>query len=298
MIKASLRFFFSTLIALGAVFIAPTHAAEKLNIVASFSILGDLAQQVGGERVQVHTLVGPDADAHMYQPAPSDAQSLAKAKLVVINGWGFEGWIPRLMQASNYRGPIVTASEGVKTLLRPSSQAPDPHAWQDLANAERYVANIARALGDADPANKAFYQANASAYQQKISALNLEVRQMLAVLPATQRKVVTTHDAFFYFGRAYGVSFIAPLGISNDAEPSAGELARIIRQIRREKISAIFLENISDPRLLERIAQESGASIGGTLYSDSLSKPDGPAASYLDMMRHNAKTIAAALARP
>ena len=298
MIKASLRFFFSTLIALGAVFIAPTHAAEKLNIVASFSILGDLAQQVGGERVQVHTLVGPDADAHMYQPAPSDAQTLAKAKLVVINGWGFEGWIPRLMQASNYRGPIVTASEGVKTLLRPSSQAPDTHAWQDLANAERYVANLARALGDADPANKAFYQANASAYQQKISALNLEVRQMLAVLPATQRKVVTTHDAFFYFGRAYGVSFIAPLGISNDAEPSAGELARIIRQIRREKISAIFFFFFSDPRLLERIAQESGASIGGTLYSDSLSKPDGPAASYLDMMRHNAKTIAAALARP
>jgi zinc/manganese transport system substrate-binding protein len=292
------------LTAVGLLAIVGQAAAEALNVVASFSILGDLTQRVGGERVRVHVLVGRDADAHVYQPTPADARTIAQAGLVVVNGFGFEGWIERLVKSSGYRGTVLTASAGVTTLKRPRATDAagqhdgeiDPHAWQDLANARRYVDNIARALGEADPAGEAVFQANAAKYKREISALDADIRKTFSALPPARLKVVTTHDAFGYFGRAYGIAFIAPVGINTDAEPSAADVGRVIRQIRREKIPAVFIESVSDPRLLERIRQESGARIGGTLYSDSLSKPDGPAPTYLDLIRHNATTLAAALA--
>lgn len=279
-------------------------AAEPLNVVASFSILGDMTQRVGGERVQVHTLVAQESDAHVYQPTPADAKTLAQAKLVIVNGFGFEGWIDRLVKSSGYRGKVLTASTGIRTLKRPHIQGDnhhdhdsevDPHAWQDLSNALRYVDNIAQALSDADPAGKAAYLTNATNYKQEIGALDSELRRSFKAIPAERRKVVTSHDAFGYFSRAYGISFISPVGINTDAEPSAADVGRIIKQIRRDKIPAAFIESFSDPRLLERIRLESGARIGGTLYSDSLSKADGPAPTYLDMMRHNAKTLTTAL---
>lgn len=279
-------------------------AAEPLNVVASFSILGDMTQRVGGERVQVHTLVAQESDAHVYQPTPADAKTLSRATLVIVNGFGFEGWIGRLVKSSGYRGKVLTASTGIRILKRPHVQGEnhadhdgevDPHAWQDLSNALRYVDNIAQALSDADPAGKAVYQTNATKYKQEIGALDGELRRSFNAIPAERRKVVTSHDAFGYFSRAYGISFISPVGINTDAEPSAADVGRIIKQIRREKIPAAFIESFSDPRLLERIRLESGARIGGTLYSDSLSKADGPAPTYLDMMRHNAKTLTMAL---
>ena len=280
-----------------------TAAAEPLNVVASFSILGDMTERVGGERVQVHTLVAEEADAHVYQPTPADAKTLAQARLVIVNGFGFEGWIDRLVKSSGYRGQVLIASKGIRTLKRTHAAGEshqhdeiDPHAWQDLANALYYVDNIAQALSDADPAGKALYQANATRYKQAIGALDSELRQAFSAIPAEQRKVVTAHDAFGYFSRAYGIRFISPVGINTDAEPSAADVGRIIKQIRREKIPAVFIESFTDPRLLERIRLESGARIGGALYSDSLSKAGGPASSYLDMMRHNAKTLATALA--
>ena len=284
-----------------------TAAADVLPVVASFSILGDLTQQVGGDRVQVYTLVGPGADAHVYQPTPSDARTLSQARLVIVNGLGFEGWIGRLIKSSGYPGPLVVASQGVHALRQPRAHAGkhadphqptgdlDPHAWQDLANARRYVANIAAALGEADPANRSVYQANAARLDQAMATLDGEIRATFSALPAERRKVVSSHDAFAYFGRAYGLRFIAPVGVSTDAEPSAGEVGAIIRQIRQEKIRAMFVENITDRRLLERISRESGARIGGTLYSDSLTKPGSAADSYLGMMRQNAKALAAAL---
>ncbi len=281
-------------------------AQDRLNVVASFSILGDMTQRVGGERVQIHTLVGYDSDAHVYQPTPADARTIARADLVVINGFGFEGWIERLVKSAGYRGKVVVASAGVKTLKRTSTGGPahdegagvDPHAWQDLSNALRYVDNIESALAEVDPKGADRYRANASAFKQEISALDGEIRTSFATIPEARRKVVTSHDAFAYFGRAYGIAFIAPVGINTDAEPSAGGIAKIIRQIRNERIPAVFLESVSDPRLLERIRSESGAHIGGTLYSDSLSKANGPAHSYLDMMRHNAETLSTALTKP
>lgn len=278
-------------------------AADPLPVVASFSILGDLAQRIGGDRVKVHTLVGAGADAHVYQPSPADARTLAQARLTIVNGLGFEGWIERLIQSSGYRGQLVVASRGVTPLKRPATaldghdpaDAPDPHAWQDLVNAQRYVNNIAAALDEADPANKAFYRANAARLNQDIAALDREIRTTFNALPAERRKVVSSHDAFAYFSKAYGIRFIAPVGVSTDAEPSAAAVGAIIRQIRREKITAMFVENIADPRLLERISRESGARLGGTLYSDSLAPAGSPANSYLGMMRHNARTLATAL---
>ena len=283
------------------------QAAPSLNVVASFSILADMTQRIGGERIAVHSLVGRDADAHVFQPTPTDARKLAEAKLVVINGLGFEGWIERLVKSSGYRGKVVTATTGIATyrLEHEGHEQPpddhehqsniDPHAWQSLSNAQRYVDNIERALSEVDPAGKAVYQANAAMYKQEMAALDQEVQQAFRALPKERRKVVTTHDAFGYFARAYGVEFVAPVGVNTEAEPSAADIGRIIKQIRREKIPAVFMETISDPRLLERIRQESGAKIGGSLYSDALSPSNGPAPTYLKMMRYNAQTLATAL---
>lgn len=284
---------------------ASTATAQPLKVVASFSILGDLAREVGGDRIELHTLVGPDSDAHVYQPTPADAKTIAQANLVIVNGLGFEGWIDRLIKSSGYRGSVLRASTGIKTLKLKHDEHEhghghdsdvDPHAWQDLANAQRYVDNIAQALAKADPAGQSTYLANAEKYKQTIATLDGELKTAFNAIAKEKRKVVTTHDAFGYFSRAYGIAFISPVGINTDAEASAADIGRIIKQIRREKIPAVFMENISDPRLLERIRQESGAKIGGVLYSDSLSKADGPAATYLAMMRHNAKTLASALA--
>lgn len=274
------------------------RAAEPIGVVASFSILGDLTQRVGGTRIKLHTLVGADADAHVYQPTPADARALGQARLVVVNGLGFEGWIDRLVKSAGYRGAVITASRGVDLLSRPGETrgtAPDPHAWQDLANGKRYVDNIAAALIAADPAGEAVYRANAARLLGEIASLDQAIRQQLGALPAHRRVVVTSHDAFGYFARAYGIEFRSPVGISTDADASAAGVGQLIRQIRREKIPAVFIENISDPRLLERIRAETGARIGGTLYSDALSATGGPATTYLAMMRHNARTLAEAL---
>ena len=299
-----LKFFVSRCLVVAA-FALPGQAFAAVDVVASFSILGDITQRVGGERIKVHTLVGRNADAHVDQPTPTDAKTLAKARLVVVNGLGFEGWIDRLIKSSGYRDSVTTASSGIRTLARGESGdehyhhdhagPSDPHAWQDLANAARYVDNIRNALIDIDPEGRSTYQANADQFRQEIAALDAEVRQNFKKIPKDRLKVVTTHDAFAYFGQAYGISFIAPVGVNTDAEPSAADIGRIIKQIRREKIPAVFMESISDSRLLERIRQESGARIGGTLYSDALSKTDGPAATYLEMMRHNARTLVEAL---
>jgi zinc/manganese transport system substrate-binding protein len=282
------------LICLSSALASPAHAQERLYVVASFSILGDFVRNVGGERVSVTTLVGPDGDVHVYTPAPADAKKIADAKLVVVNGLGLEGWLPRLVQSSGSNAAIVTATAGIAP-LKVGADA-DPHAWQSLADAKIYVANIREALAAADPAGAEFYRAHAEAYLAKLDALDLEVRAAIAQIPPTRRKVISTHDAFGYFAAAYGIDFIAPLGVSTESEPSARDIAGIITQIRTTKIPAVFLENISDPRLIARIAAETGARIGGTLYSDSLTGEKGDAPTYIELVRHNIKALTGALA--
>jgi len=287
------------LILLLATIAAPAVAQEKLKVVATFSILADLVRNVGGDRVVVDALVGPNGDAHVYQPSPADAKTLADARLVFANGLGFEGWINRLVKASGTKAPTIVATKGVKPRKAEDDHGhgeADPHAWQSVANARIYVANIRDALSLADPAGKDSYAANAAAYLGKLDALETEVKAAIEKIPSDRRRIITTHDAFGYFAAAYGVAFIAPQGVSTEAEVSAKDVARIITQIRKQMIPAVFLENVTDERLLRRIGAESGARIGGTLYSDALTDANGRAATYLDMMRHNVKQLAAALA--
>jgi len=269
------------------------HAQDHVQVVASFSILGDFAKNVGGERVEVTTLVGRDSDIHVYTPAPADAKKIADAQLVIINGLGLEGWLPRLLQSSGSKAVVVTATDGITPLK--TGSADDAHAWQSVVNAKRYVINIRDAMVAADPADAAVFRANANGYLAKLDDLDRDVRAAVAQIPPAHRKVISTHGAFRYFAAAYGVEFIAPLGISTDSEPSARDIAGIITKIRTLKIPAVFLENISDDRLIQRISAETGVKVGGTLYSDSLSAENGDAPTYIDMVRHNIKALTTAL---
>jgi zinc/manganese transport system substrate-binding protein len=272
---------------------SPLHAAEQLKVVASFSILADFVRNVGGDRVNLTTLVGADSDVHVYTPAPSDAKRIADAKLVIVNGLGLEGWLPRLVQSSGSKAQVITASAGIAPLKLGS--AADPHGWQSVPNAKIYVTDIANALAAADPDDAEFFRAQAKAYLEKLETLDREVREAVAKIPQERRKVISTHDAFGYFAAEYGVQFIAPLGVSTETEPSARDIATIIGQIKAQKIPAVFLENISDDRLIRRIAAETGSKVGGTLISDGLTGEKGPAPTYIDMVRHNIKALTSAL---
>ncbi|MDP4004459.1 metal ABC transporter solute-binding protein, Zn/Mn family [Methylobacterium sp. NEAU K] len=289
----------------------PARAAPDgapIRAVASFSILGDLVRAVGGSHVAVATLVGPDSDVHGFSPSPADARKLAEADIVFVNGLGLEGWLDRLIRASGTRAPVVVASAGVQAISAEDDHAHaeghrdrgghalDPHAWQSVANVRIYVAEIRDGLAKVDPAHAAAYQAAAADYTAKLDALDRAVREAVDRIPPENRRIITTHDAFGYFAAAYGLRFIAPQGVSTDSEASPRDVAAIIRQIRRDKVPAVFLETISDPRQMEQIAREGGARIGGKVYSDALSGPDGPAPTYLDMMRSNLRAFDAALA--
>jgi zinc/manganese transport system substrate-binding protein len=274
-------------------------------VVASFTILGDMVRQVAGDRVALRVIAGPDADAHAFQPRPSDAEAMRGAILLVRNGLGFDPWFDRLARAAAPNAPMVTTTQGLTARTMeghahshgpterrtqhnvPPRRVADPHAWQDLTLGQAYVRAIAEGLAAADPAGAATYRRNAEAYVQRLATLDAWVRQQVGTVPQERRKVVTSHDAFGYFGAAYGIQFLAPQGVSTASEPSAAEVARLIRQIRAERITAVFVETLTNPATLERLAQEAGVRIGGRLYADALSAPDGPAPTYEAMFRHN-----------
>jgi zinc/manganese transport system substrate-binding protein len=278
-----------------------TNAADKIKVAASFSVLGDMVKQIGGDRVEMTSFVGPNGDAHVYEPTPGDTRTLAAAPILVVNGLGLEGWMSRLEKSSGFKGTVVTATKGVKTRQMEEEEhgttrkITDPHAWQSLTNGRVYIQNIRDGLIAADPAGKDAYEANAKKFLTEIDGVEKLVKDSIAKLPPARRKIITTHDAFGYFGATYGMEFIAPEGVSTDSEASAKDVAKIIRQIKAEKVPAVFLENVTDHRLLDQIARETNAKIGGTLYSDALSEPSGPAGTYLDMFRHNIATLTAAL---
>jgi zinc/manganese transport system substrate-binding protein len=284
----------SWLVCLGLIAVsAPARAQDRLNVVASFSILGDFVRNVGGDSVNVAVLVGPDSDAHVYAPTPADAKKVADAKLVFVNGLGFEGWLPRLVKAAGGKASVVTATSGIAP-LKLGSEA-DPHAWQSVANAKIYVANIRDALAAAAPSDAEGFRARAAAYLAGLDALERDVQEAIAKIPEGRRQVISTHNAFGYFAAAYGIEFIAPVGVSTESEASAREIAKIITQIRAARIPAVFLENITDPRLMGRISAETGAKVGGTLYSDSLTGEKGDSPTYIAMVRHNIKALTSAL---
>jgi zinc/manganese transport system substrate-binding protein len=269
---------------------APAAAESRLRAVATFSVVGDFVTEIGGDRVDVAVLVGPDADVHGYQPRPADARVLAAARLLVSNGRGLEGWIGRLAQAAAFKGELVVASEGCPG-------GPDPHCWQDVAGARRYVANIVAGLAKVDPANEAYYRERGRRYDARLGELDAWVRRQIADVPADRRKAITGHNSFAYFGRAYGIEFSTPRGYSTESEPTARDVAALIREVRERKVKALFVENMTNPGLIDQIAHDSGATVGARLYSDALSPPEGPAASYEAMMRHNVGALVSAMNR-
>jgi zinc/manganese transport system substrate-binding protein len=323
---------------LGAIAAVPAIAvpasAKNLNVVASFSIIADFAKNVGGDRIELTTLVGPDGDAHVYEPKPADAAAMAAADVVLVNGLQFEGFLQRLAETSATKAAIVELAKGVETIKmeeeahehghaeaaaeeeehEPAAEeghneahevaeeegnhhhgGVDPHAFQSIPNAEIYVKNIADAFCAADAAGCGTYKANAESYTAKLQALDGEVRASVASIPQGKRVVITSHDAFGYFAHEYGIAFLAPEGVSTESEASAADVAALIRQIKEDKASAIFVENITDPRLVEQIATETDLKVGGTLFSDALSDESGSPATYIDMMRHNIQTIRGAI---
>jgi zinc/manganese transport system substrate-binding protein len=276
----------------------PAQAAPPMRVLASFSILQDMVRQLGGEFVAVDTLVGPDGDPHVYEARPRDLKTLLAASLLVRNGLGLEGWMNRLTEAAGFKGHVVVAAEKVaaRTMKEDSGAiATDPHAWQDPRNGILYAQAIADGLATVDPTNAAFYRTSAERYAGQIRAIDASIESAFAPIPAGQRRIITTHDAFGYFGARYGVEFLSAEGISTESEPSAKAIAALIAQIKREKVRAVFIENMTSPRMAQMLARETGAVLGGTVYSDALSKPGGPAATYLDMLRWNTKLFAAAM---
>lgn len=287
----------------------PLQANAKLNVIASFSILGDMAKNIGQEHIALRTIVGPDSDAHVYEPAPSDAIAMSKADVVLVNGLQFEGFISRLIEASETAAPVIEVSSGAAIIRDPAGghyhfnngkavfhAAPfDPHAWQSMNNAQVYVNNITEAFCAADADHCSAYRANANRYQEKLDTLAVDITRAISAIPETRRTVVVGHNAFRYFEERYGIHFLSPQGVSTDSEASAADVAGILREMKKNKAAAVFSENISNPRLVQQIAAEAGLPVSGVLYSDALSTASGPASTYIDMMKHNVNTLVSAL---
>ena len=296
-------------------FSATAKSSNKIKVVATFSILGDMVKRIGGDHVHLTTLVGPNGDTHVYQPTPTAAKAMSEANVLIVNGLGFEGWLDRLVEASDFDGKRVIATLGIKAIAHEEGDDHDkhaedkhedghaghdhgtfdPHAWQSVANAAIYVNNITASLSQVAPDKASTFYQNRAAYMAEINGLHNQILEMVARLPQNRRTVVTSHDAFQYFGRDYGLTFHAPQGLSTESEASAQDVAALIEQMRTKHIKAVFIENITDPRLLKQIANETGATVGGTLYPGALSEQNGPAPTYLKMMHHNATTLIRAL---
>lgn len=283
-----------TLAALVLLALPLSALAAKLPVVATFTIIADMTREIGGDRVDVVSLVGPNQDTHVYQPTPADVKRLAGAKVFIVNGLGMEGWMPRLASASGFKGITVTATRGLAPIKTEDEGKVEvnPHAWHDLSAVQNYyIKNIEAGLEQADPAGKDSYRKRAEAYAAKVKQLDDWALKAFAAIPAAKRKVLTTHDAFPYYGKRYGLTFFAPQGLSTEAEPSAKDVARLTRQIRQDKIQAVFFENMSDKRMLNQLAQEAGVKVVGEVYPDALSKPGEPAVSFLALFRYNTETV-------
>ncbi|MBU9853265.1 MULTISPECIES: metal ABC transporter substrate-binding protein [Rahnella] len=284
-------------LAVAALLSSPLAMAKTVDAVASFSILGDIVQEVGGEHVKVTTLVGPDGDPHSFEPSPKDSKAINASDVVFVSGLGLEGWIDRLVTASGYKGHLVTASEGVNSrkMEEDGKQITDPHAWNSMANGVIYATNVMNALIKVDPEDADYFRQRGTAYIEQLQKLDAWAKTEFTGIPQSKRKVLTSHDAFGYFGQEYHVSFMAPVGFSTEAEASASGVASLIKQIKAEKVKTYFIENQTDPRLVKQIAAASGAEPGGELYPEALSGPKGPATTYVKAFKHNVETIVASM---
>jgi zinc/manganese transport system substrate-binding protein len=294
------------LLAFAVVPAVPVGAANKPTVVATFSVLGDMVANVAGNNVELLTIVGPDGDTELYQPTLADSRAVAGARIVFMNDLNdeFEPWLEPLLKQAGFSGTKVAASRGAKTMTaeeerpisgREAAPAIDQHAWMDPKNAVVYVKNIAEALARVDPAGAADYKARATAYVKQLQTVDAWLRTEMTAVPIAKRRVLASHDSLQYLAKACGITLIAINGWTNKSEPSAAELARLAQQIEAEHVHALFLDSITDPRAMERISKETGATISGTLYGDSLSKPGGEAGTYIEMIRHDVATLKAGM---
>lgn len=281
-------------LAIGALLVSPLSMAKTVNVVASFTVLADIVKQVGGEHVSVTSLVGPDGDPHTFEPTPQDSQALATADVVFVSGLGLEGWMDRLVSASGYKGKPVVASRGVSTrsMEEEGKTVTDPHAWNSMHNGVIYATNVMNTLIKADPQDADAIRHSGEKYIQQLQALDSWAKTTFAAIPVAKRKVLTSHDAFGYFGQRYGVTFLAPVGFSTEAEASASAVGGLIKQLQAGHIHTYFIENQTDPRLVKQIASATGAQPGGELYPEALSQRSGPAATYVAAFRHNVEVMA------
>jgi len=295
----SRRLLFSVMLPALVALSTTSASAATLKVVASFTVLADVVRQVGGDRVTVTSLVGPNGDPHEFEPSPSDAKNLNAAQVAFVSGEGLEGWMDRLISASGYKGTPVVVSEGIqfRTMDEDGQAVTDPHVWNSPVNVKVWVANIEGALAKVAPADAAAFKANAETYLKHLAALDAYAHSKLETIPADHRKVLTSHDAFGYFGREYGVQFLAPVGVSTESEASAADVAKLIEQIKAEHVKTYFFENSNDPRLVRQIAKATGAEPGGELYVESLSDTKGPASTYEKMLRYNVDQLVAAMAK-
>lgn len=285
---------FGMMVSLVLVCSSQAALAKNLNVVASFTVLADMAKQVGGEHVTVKSLVGPDGDPHSFEPSPQDSVALSKADVVIVSGLGMEGWMDRLVSASGYKGKVIVASEGISTrkMIDDGKDITDPHAWNSAENGAIYAQNITKALVAADPEDAAAINDSGSEYVTRLKLLDSWAKTRFEAIPKSKRKVLTSHDAFGYFGQEYGVTFLAPVGFSTEAEANASDVAGLIKQLKNQQIKTYFIENQTDPRLVKQIATASGAQPGGELYPEALSAASGPASTYEMAFKHNVDTIA------
>ncbi|MCX8958031.1 metal ABC transporter substrate-binding protein [Erwinia psidii] len=284
-------------LAVAAFFVSPFTMAKTVNTVASFSVLANIVSEVGGEHVKVKSLVGFDGDPHSFEPTPQDSESLAKADVVFVSGLGLEGWMDRLISASEYKGKVIVASQGIATrsMEEDGKTITDPHAWNSMKNGEVYATNVMNALIAADPQDADYFRQRGSAYLSQLQKLDKWAESRFAAVPAVKRKVLTSHDAFGYFGQRYGVSFLSPVGFSTESEATASDVAGLITQLKKEKIHSYFIENQTDPRLVKQIATATGAQPGGELYPEALTRKGGEAESYIAAFRHNVNVMLASM---
>ncbi len=278
---------------------ASTASAKTLDVVASFTVLADVVNEVGGKNVEVKTLVGPNGDPHEFEPSPDDARNLKAADLVFVSGDGLEGWMDRLITASGYKGTPITVSDGIntRTMEEDGKTVTDPHVWNSPVNVMVWVDNIEKALAAADPEDAATFKQNAESYRKQLKSLDVYAHEKLDPVPDDKRKILTSHDAFGYFGREYKVKFLAPIGFSTETEASAADVAKLIDQIKAENVKVYFFENSNDPKLVKQVASATKAQPGGELYVEALSDQKGPASTYIKMFRYNVNQIASALER-
>ncbi|MGB9096511.1 metal ABC transporter substrate-binding protein [Erwinia sp.] len=284
-------------LALAGVLLTPMAMAKTVNTVASFSVLADIVKEVGGEHVKVKSLVGPDGDPHSFEPTPQDSQALAKADVVFVSGLGLEGWMDRLISASEYKGKVIVSSQGIETrsMEEEGKTLTDPHAWNSMKNGVVYANNVMNALIAADPDDAAYFRQHGAAYIAQLNKLDRWAAESFAAIPQAKRKVLTSHDAFGYFGQRYGVSFLSPVGFSTESEASASDVAKLITQLKTEHIHRYFIENQTDPRLVKQIASASEAKSGGELYPEALTKKGGAADTYVAAFKHNVEAMIASM---